>query len=669
MRTYLLNHQQADGGWGLHIEGPSTIFGTTLNYVALRLLGMQAGDAVCEAARRFILAHGGAVMNPHWGKFWLATLGVYEWSGVNPISPELWLLPYWFPFHPGKMWCHCRMVYLPMSYVYGGSFTAPIAGLQHELRRELFATPYETVDWDAHRNTVAGIDLYAPHTAVLDVAMWALKRAEAWLPGFIRQPLLRAGMSFALAYLQAEDVQTNYVDIGPVNKVVNMLAVFYAHGAESEAFRRHVARIDDYLWVAEDGMKMQGYNGSQSWDTSFAAQALAAAGPAFVARHEDAAVRMHAYLDATQIKADVPMRASFFRTISKGGWPFSTNDHGWPIADCTSEGMKATLAVRALAAAGAVNLGPGAADGFGTLRSGPIAAARYYDAVEVLLAFHNPDGGWATYEETRGGPWYEYLNPAEVYGDIMIDYTYTELTSACVTGLVAFQRHFPSHKPADVARLIAAGTQYVREQQRDDGSWYGSWAVCFTYGCWFGVEALVAGGDPAGADAAALRRSSAFLLSKQRADGGWGESYLSCLTKEYSQAPSTAVNTAWALLALIHAQCPDSFAVRRGIDFLIAQQTPAGDWRQEGVSGIFNRTCSITYTAYRNVFPLWALAAYTNGYRYPLSHALSGSTAAVPPPASLAALPPTPATNGVAEVELPVPASRRRVRAGSATRT
>lgn len=36
---------------------------------------------------------------------------------------------------------------------------------------------------------------------------------------------------------------------------------------------------------------------------------------------------------------------------------------------------------------------------------------------------------------------------------------------------------------------------------------------------------------------------------------------------------------------------------------------------QENISGIFNRTCSITYTAYRNVFPLWALAAYQNGYR------------------------------------------------------
>lgn len=46
--------------------------------------------------------------------------------------------------------------------------------------------------------------------------------------------------------------------------------------------------------------------------------------------------------------------------------------------------------------------------------------ARLADSVELISAFHNPDGGWATYEETRGGAWFEYLNPAEVFGDIMI---------------------------------------------------------------------------------------------------------------------------------------------------------------------------------------------------------------------------------------------------------
>lgn len=311
----------------------------------------------------------------------------------------------------------------------------------------------------------------------MDVGFWLLSRYERYAPSFLRQPLLAAGLHFALDYVSAEDLHTNYVDIGPVNKVgaaaattaaahprhtlaaftlslsahpsqaINMLAVFYAHGAASQQFKRHAARVDDYLWVAEDGMKMAGYNGSQSWDTSFAMQALADAGPDLCRRHGDLIARIYAYLDATQIKNDVPHRTRYYRTISKGGWPFSTNDHGWPIADCTAEGMKATLAVKSLAAVGAVDIGEGLSDGFGSVRAGAIAPQRYHDAVEVLLAFHNADGGWATYEEMRGGDWYEYLNPAEVFGDIMVDYSYTELTSATLTGLVAFQRHFPAYKP------------------------------------------------------------------------------------------------------------------------------------------------------------------------------------------------------------------------------
>lgn len=66
--------------------------------------------------------------------------------------------------------------------------------------------------------------------------------------------------------------------------------------------------------------------------------------------------------------------------------------------------------------------------------------------------------------------------------------------------------------------------------QRPDGSWYGNWGVCFTYGTWFGCEALAAVGETHGSSASA-RAACAFLLQKQRSDGGWGESYLSCQDK------------------------------------------------------------------------------------------------------------------------------------------
>ena len=54
-----------------------------------------------------------------------------------------------------------------------------------------------------------------------------------------------------------EDESTNYINIGPVNKAINMLSVFYSEGVESSNFQKHYEKIFDYLWLSDDGMKMQ----------------------------------------------------------------------------------------------------------------------------------------------------------------------------------------------------------------------------------------------------------------------------------------------------------------------------------------------------------------------------------------------------------------------------
>ena len=140
MLHYLRVHQQEDGGWGTHIESPSTMFGTVICYLAVRLLGAQKDEEWIVKGREFILKEGGAVMTSSWAKFWLCLIGCMDWKGHNSVPPEMWLLPNWFPFHPGRLWCHCRMVYLPMGYLYGSRFTYAIAEndeLIKELREEV----------------------------------------------------------------------------------------------------------------------------------------------------------------------------------------------------------------------------------------------------------------------------------------------------------------------------------------------------------------------------------------------------------------------------------------------------------------------------------------------------------------------------------------------------
>ncbi|GMG27746.1 unnamed protein product [Ambrosiozyma monospora] len=113
---YLVNTAHpVDGGWGLHEVDKTTCFGTTINYVVLRLLGVPSDNPVCVKARKTLLKLGGAIGNPHWGKVWLSLLNLYKWEGVNPAPSELFTLPYSVPIHPMRWWVHTRAIYIALG--------------------------------------------------------------------------------------------------------------------------------------------------------------------------------------------------------------------------------------------------------------------------------------------------------------------------------------------------------------------------------------------------------------------------------------------------------------------------------------------------------------------------------------------------------------------------
>jgi lanosterol synthase len=126
--------------------------------------------------------------------------------------------------------------------------------------------------------------------------------------------------------------------------------------------------------------------------------------------------------------------------------------------------------------------------------------------------------------EARRSKLLEQVNEAEVFGNQMVEYDYPECTTSCVTALCFSREYWPDYRKRDVENFIQQGVAWIKQDQRRDGSWYGSWGICFTYATMFALESLAAVGEHYSTSSHA-KRACDFLISKQREDGGWSKSF------------------------------------------------------------------------------------------------------------------------------------------------
>ena len=480
------------------------------------------------------------------------------------------LLPDWVPFAPWRWWIHMRMVFLPMSYISSTKFVFPSNPLTRQLREEIYTDSYSAIKFASHRNSISPRDNYHPKSWILTIINWLL--VFLWNPFFRTESLRKWAEDWTFDLIQREDENTDFADLAPVSAPMNLVACYIREGSDSYSVKRHRERLPEYLWMMNEGMLVNGTNGVQTWDTSWLIQAVVEAGLAEDPKWKPMLTKALEFLDDQQIRENCREQDVCYRQQRKGAWAFSTKLQGYTVSDTTSEALKAVLMLQHT-------------PGYPKL----VSDERIRDAIDTLLTMQNASGGFASYEPTRGSEYLEYLNAAEVFGRIMVEYDYPECSTAVITALRLFYKHDPQYRKPEITKAIDGALDYVRRAQRPDGSWYGSWGICFTYAGMFALEALASIGEKY-KYSARVKKACSFLIDKQRDDGGWGESYKSCETGVYVQRESQIVMTSWAIIGLMAAEYPDQEPIEKAVRLIMERQQKNGEFKQEGIEGVFNKS-------------------------------------------------------------------------------
>jgi squalene-hopene/tetraprenyl-beta-curcumene cyclase len=220
-------------------------------------------------------------------------------------------------------------------------------------------------------------------------------------------------------------------------------------------------------------------------------------------------------------------------------------------------------------------------------------------AVNWLLAMQSEDGGWAAFDVDNN---WAVLNQVPFADhNAMLDPTCPDITGRVLECLG--RRGMRTHD------AVRRGVGYLLASQEKDGSWYGRWGVNYIYGSFLAMRGLAASGLPGSREA--IDRAAKWLRSIQNADGGWGESCASYARDGFVAAPSSASQTAWAVLGLLAAGDRESAQVTRGLRYLLDLQTAEGKWPETASTGTgFPNVFYLTYAMYRDYFPMLALASW-----------------------------------------------------------
>jgi squalene-hopene/tetraprenyl-beta-curcumene cyclase len=571
--AWIRSQQRADGTWTNFHGGPGELSSTIEAYWALRLAGDPAEAEHMRAAAGFIRESGGLQRARVFTHVWMALFGLWPWERVPALPPEVILLPARVPLNVYDFACWARQTIVALSVV---KAHRPVHVLPFDLR-----------------------ELHCPEqlperSSPAAVALSGSSRQGAWLTRLDRllrayerhpiRPLRRLALARAERWIvDRQEADGSWGGIQPPWVYSLMALSLCGRPLDDPTIKRGLEGLerfmvedrDDAVGVGAPPGLSRRLEACQSpvWDTALAMLALGDVG---LSGEHPAMACAAEWLLGEEVTARGDWSVAR-PDLAPGGWAFEFSNVNYPDVDDTAEVVLALLRLE-------------------RAEEAPVhgAIAR---ALRWVQGMQSSDGGWGAFDAenthalVRELP---FLDFGEVIDEPSADVTAHAVEMLAMLGLAE-------------APTVRRGVRWLIDRQEPGGSWFGRWGVNHIYGTGAAVPALVAAGIPSSADC--IRRAVRWLEEHQNEDGGWGEDPRSYDDPAWiGRGPSTASQTAWALIALHAAAEQRAPAAERGVGWLVATQRSNGSWDEPQYTGTgFPSDYYINYHLYRLTFPIMAL--------------------------------------------------------------
>ena len=507
--NYVKSKQRADGSWSAYYGGPGD-----LNVSIQCLFCLEAGRCTrrqnlsMRQAREFILARGGITKASVFTKIWLAIFGQFDWRGTPSVPPELILLPDWFYFNIYEFGSWSRATIVALMVVLTKKPVCPVP--ESASVSELYAEPE-----DRRNYSLGKADRFLSWKSFF---LFADSFFKVWekLPFKPGRALALRRVERWIAAHQETDGSWGGIMLPWIYALIGLKSLGYP--LDHPVIARGMKGLEGFIMEDDATMRLLPAT-SPVWDTAWAMIALSQSG---LAADHPALVKSARWL----LKKEIRVKGDWsVKTRAEPGcWSFEFENDLYPDIDDTAVVPRALLRVRL----------PEPEE------------KRKAEAVERglnwVLGMQSSNGGWAAFDRDNNKEFLAHIP----FADFM---TPLDPTSPDVTAHVIELLGETGAGHSALQKSIA----YLKKHQEPDGAWYGRWGVNYIYGTGLVLASLRAAGEDKTADY--IGRAVNWLKSCQHPDGGWGET---CRTYDdpasRGTGPSTASQTAWALLGLLAAE-------------------------------------------------------------------------------------------------------------------